>query len=57
MKILVSDSLSKQGVDSIVAQVIENTLAAEGGHRGRTAARLGISLRTIQRHVARGAGR
>jgi len=44
-------------LDSIVAQVIENTLAAEGGHRGRTAARLGISLRTIQRHVARGAGR
>ncbi len=43
-------------LDAIIAQIIENTLAAEAGHRGRTAARLGISLRSIQRHIARGVG-
>lgn len=41
-------------LDVVVARVIDSTLAAEGGHRGRTAARLGVSLRTIQRHIARG---
>ncbi len=39
-------------LDAIVAQVIEAALALEGGNRGRAADRLGVSVRTIQRHLA-----
>jgi transcriptional regulator with PAS, ATPase and Fis domain len=43
----------------IVARVIDTVLAQEQGNRARAAARLGISVRTVQRHAARwgGAGR
>jgi transcriptional regulator with PAS, ATPase and Fis domain len=43
-------------LDKIVERVIEATLALEGGSRSRAAERLGISIRTIQRHLARGVG-
>ncbi len=41
-------------LERIVAEVIAGALALEGGHRARAAERLGVSLRTIQRHLARG---
>jgi DNA-binding NtrC family response regulator len=42
-------------LDKTVHQVLLAVLAAEGGNRSRTAKRLGISLRTVQRHLARSA--
>jgi transcriptional regulator with PAS, ATPase and Fis domain len=46
-------------LDRIVARVIDAVLAEEQDNRSRAAERLGISLRTVQRHAARsgGAGR
>ncbi|MFT3926831.1 MAG: sigma 54-interacting transcriptional regulator [Myxococcales bacterium] len=41
-----------QPLDSMIEQITAAVLAAEGGNRTRAAQRLGISLRTIQRHVA-----
>jgi DNA-binding NtrC family response regulator len=43
-----------QPLESVVERVVEAALALEGGNRSRAAQRLGISLRTIQRHLARG---
>ena len=43
-------------LERIVGQVIDAALALEQGNRSRAAERLGISLRTIQRYVARGGG-
>jgi transcriptional regulator with PAS, ATPase and Fis domain len=43
-------------LDRIVARVIDAVLAQEQGNRTRTAARLGISVRTVQRHAARSGG-
>jgi DNA-binding NtrC family response regulator len=40
-------------LDEIVRQILDAALAIEGGNRSRAAERLGISLRTIQRHLAR----
>ena len=40
-----------QSLDSIVQRVLEAALELEGGNRSRTARRLGISLRTVQRHL------
>ncbi|MGZ3472978.1 MAG: sigma-54 interaction domain-containing protein [Polyangiales bacterium] len=45
-----------QPLDRIVDQVVRTALALENGNRSRAAARLGVSVRTIQRHVARGVG-
>jgi ActR/RegA family two-component response regulator len=53
-----------QSLDTTFQRVLEATLTLEGGNRSRTARRLGISLRTVQRHLskeplplrARGAG-
>jgi DNA-binding NtrC family response regulator len=42
-----------QKLSDILEQVIEAVLEVEGGNRSRTARRLGISLRTVQRHLAR----
>jgi DNA-binding NtrC family response regulator len=42
------------GLEAIVRQVVQEALRAEGGHKGRAAERLGISLRTIQRYVSKG---
>jgi len=42
-------------LERIVERVIHAALAIEGGNRSRAAERLGVSVRTIQRHVARGA--
>ena len=42
------------GLDSLIGQIIEAALEAEGGNKLRAAARLKVSLRTIQRHVASG---
>ena len=42
------------GLDSLIGQIIEAALQAEGGNKLRAAARLKVSLRTIQRHVASG---
>jgi transcriptional regulator with PAS, ATPase and Fis domain len=42
-------------LDDIVAAVIRAALALEQGNRARAARRLGVSLRTIQRHIAKGA--
>jgi DNA-binding NtrC family response regulator len=43
-----------QPLDEIVRQVLRTALELEGGNRSRAARRLGVSLRTIQRFVARG---
>jgi transcriptional regulator with PAS, ATPase and Fis domain len=43
-------------LDRIVARVIDAVLAEEQGNRARAAARLGISVRTVQRHAARSGG-
>ncbi len=40
-------------LDRIVARVIGAALRLEGGSRVKAAARLGISVRTMQRHIAR----
>jgi DNA-binding NtrC family response regulator len=40
-------------LDEIVRQILDAALAMEGGNRARAARRLGISLRTVQRHLAR----
>src|SRR6185369_3064222 len=40
-------------LDDILQQVMEAALEVEGGNRSRAARRLGISLRTVQRHLAR----
>lgn len=42
------------GLDAAVASIIEAALEAEQGNKARAAARLKVSLRTIQRHVASG---
>jgi len=42
-----------QTLDEILSQVMEAVLDLEGGNRSRAARRLGISLRTVQRHLAR----
>jgi transcriptional regulator with PAS, ATPase and Fis domain len=42
------------GLDTMLAQIIESALEAEDGNKARAAARLKVSLRTIQRHVASG---
>src|SRR6187431_652654 len=42
-----------QKLSDILQQVIEAVLEVEGGNRSRAARRLGISLRTVQRHLAR----
>jgi DNA-binding NtrC family response regulator len=41
-----------QPLDDIVRRVLDATLHLEGGNRSRAAQRLGISLRTVQRHLA-----
>ena len=43
-----------QPLDVIVQQVLDAALALEGGNRSRAARRLGISLRTVQRHLTEG---
>lgn len=42
-----------QKLSDILQQVMEAVLEVEGGNRSRAARRLGISLRTVQRHLAR----
>jgi DNA-binding NtrC family response regulator len=42
-----------QPLDRILRRVLEAALELEGGNRSRAARRLGISLRTVQRHLAR----
>lgn len=42
------------GLDAMLAQIIEAALEAEGGNKSRAAARLKVSVRTVQRHVASG---
>ena len=42
-----------QTLDEILSQVMEAVLDLEAGNRSRAARRLGISLRTVQRHLAR----
>lgn len=42
-----------QPLDSILRQVLQAALDLEEGNRSRAARRLGISLRTVQRHLAR----
>lgn len=41
-----------QPLEEIVQRVLRAALDVEGGNRARTARRLGISLRTVQRHLA-----
>jgi transcriptional regulator with PAS, ATPase and Fis domain len=43
----------RQSLEAMTEQIIAAALAAEGGNRTRAAQRLGISIRTIQRHSAR----
>jgi DNA-binding NtrC family response regulator len=43
-----------QTLDTIIEQVLDAALALEGGNRSRAARRLGISLRTVQRHLTKG---
>jgi DNA-binding NtrC family response regulator len=43
----------REPLATITARVIHGALALEKGDRGRAAGRLGISVRTIQRHLAR----
>jgi DNA-binding NtrC family response regulator len=40
-------------LDAIIQQVLDAALTLEGGNRSLAAQRLGISLRTVQRHLAR----
>lgn len=40
-------------LEQILEKVMQAVLALEGGNRSRAAERLGISLRTVQRHLAR----
>jgi transcriptional regulator with PAS, ATPase and Fis domain len=42
------------GLEAMLDQIVETVLQAEGGNKARAAARLKVSLRTIQRHVASG---
>lgn len=42
------------GLDSMVRQIVEAALEAEGGNTIRAASRLQVSPRTVQRHVASG---
>ena len=52
-----SDTLTiqlDQPLERITEQVIRTALALESGNRSRAAERLGVSVRTIQRHIARG---
>jgi len=42
------------GLDAMLGQIIEAALEAEDGNKARAAARLKVSLRTVQRHVASG---
>lgn len=42
------------GLEAMIGQIVEATLEAEGGNKAQAAARLKVSLRTIQRHVASG---
>jgi len=42
-----------QGLDRILEQVLRRALVLEDGNRSRAARRLGISTRTVQRHLAR----
>lgn len=41
-------------LDETVERILAAALALEGGNRSRTARRLGLSLRTLQRYAARG---
>jgi DNA-binding NtrC family response regulator len=41
-----------QPLHQIIQKVLQAALEAEGGNRSRAARRLGISLRTVQRHLA-----
>jgi len=45
------------GLESMTRQIVETALRLDGGDKGKAAARLGISLRTVQRYVASGAAR
>ena len=45
-----------QPLEESIAQILRAALAIEGGNRSRAAERLGISLRTVQRHLARDPG-
>ncbi|HVH47064.1 MAG TPA: sigma-54 dependent transcriptional regulator [Labilithrix sp.] len=45
-----------QPLEQTVHQILLAVLEAEGGNRSRTAERLGISLRTVQRQLARSSG-
>jgi transcriptional regulator with PAS, ATPase and Fis domain len=49
LRVSLADSL-----DAITARIVTAVLAAESGNKQRAAVRLGISLRTVQRHVATG---
>jgi DNA-binding NtrC family response regulator len=40
-------------LDQMVRQILATVLEAEGGNRSRAAKRLGVSVRTVQRHLAR----
>jgi DNA-binding NtrC family response regulator len=42
-----------ESLEQILHRVFQGVLELEGGNRSRTARRLGISLRTVQRHLAR----
>jgi DNA-binding NtrC family response regulator len=44
----------EDGLDAMLGQIIEAALDAEDGNKARAAARLKVSLRTVQRHVAAG---
>jgi DNA-binding NtrC family response regulator len=43
-------------LDRLVAQIIDGALSLENGNRARAGARLGVSVRTIQRHIAAASG-
>ena len=45
-----------QALDDSITQILRAALAAERGNRSRAARRLHISLRTVQRHMARNPG-
>ena len=51
-----TDSLTirlDEPLDRILERVIRAALSIENGNRARAAERLGVSVRTIQRHIAR----
>ena len=43
-----------QPLETLVGSIVQSALALDGGNRTQAAARLGVSVRTLQRYIAAG---